>query len=311
MRSLFRFLWRYYPFFLFVLLEFVALRMVLAGGYQSTVSSTLYHVVGGVLHERVDKIRSYFYLEHDNELLLADNNRLKKQIQDLNIQMQGNTSFMPLDSLFSKPDLSVDVDSVVNSDSLLVNENSLLVNADSLTTNQDYASFEFIPALVIHNQTLHARNYLMLNKGSAEGIKKNMGVINAQGVVGIVSDVSEHFATVLSVLNVNANFSALVQPYGELCSLHWDGESAEYAQLLHVERSAELAVGDTVISSGFSYVFPKGMMMGYVSKIQESPNDFQVQLKLSVDFSRVHQVHVIRNPYYDELQQLRERSIEQ
>ncbi len=292
MRSLFRFLWKYYPFFLFILLELIALQMVFSGGYQSTVSSTLYHAVGGAVNAHIDKIRRYFYLEYDNALLVEDNNRLKAEVQALHMRMQGQLPFMSIDSLLSQSD-------------------SLLASHDSLPDKyQKQPSFEFLPALVIHNETLYTRNYLMLNKGSAEGVKKNMGVINAQGIVGIVSDVSEHFSTVLSVLNTDANFSVLVQPYGELCSLHWNAEDAEYAQLLHLERSAQLAIGDTVISSGFSYIFPKGIMIGQLSKIETNVSDFKVQLRLSVDFTRVHQVHIIRNTYYEELQELKERSID-
>ncbi len=293
MHSLFRFLWKYYPFFLFVLLELIALQMVFSGGYQSTASSALYHVVGGAVHTRIDKVKSYFYLERDNALLMEDNNRLKAQVQALRTQMQNNSPFMLVDSLQTSE------------------SDSLLASVDSLSqTPQQPASFEFLPALVIHNETLHTRNYLMLNKGSADGVKENMGVINAQGLVGIVSDVSEHFSTVLSVLNTDANFSALVQPYGELCSLHWNAQDTEHAQLLHLERSAQLAIGDTVISSGFSYIFPRGIMIGYLSKIESNSNDFQVRPKLSVDFSRVHQVHIVRNIYYEELQALKERSVE-
>ncbi len=288
MQALFRFLWRYYPFFLFVLLEIVALRIVVSGGYQSSVFSTLYHTAAGTVYEQIAQIKSYFYLEHDNAVLLEENNRLKEEVQSLKSYMQSSGTFMPMDSML-----------VEIADSSFVSENK-----------NTRAYFEFMPAQVIHNEITHLRNYLMLNKGSADGVTKNMGVVNAHGLVGVISDVSEHFCTVLPVLNTNVSFSVLVQPSGELCSMHWDGEDSRYAALLHLERSAQISVGDTVVSSGYSHIFPKNIMAGKVSAFEKKPDDFKVQLELSVDFSRLHHVHIVRNPYYYELQVLKKRSVE-
>lgn len=284
MRALFSFLWRYYPFFLFVVLEVVAMRMVLAGAYQSSVSSALYQNVGGRYYTMVDEVQQYFALQEDNQRLAAENARLKNTLADYKAATQPS-QFVSADSLY------------------LYADSTLPPLSDSMQ------HFEYTTAKIINNQIQRTRNYLMIDKGSADGVEKNMGVVSEQGLVGIVADVSEHFSTALSLLNTDAHFSVLVMPSGELCSLHWDAEQQQYAYLLHLEPSADIAVGDTVISSGYSHIFPRGIMAGTVYNIEHTQSHFEVQIRLSVDFSRLHWVNIIRNPYYHEISDLEERSM--
>lgn len=288
MFALFRFLWRYYPFFLFLILEIVALSMVVVAPYQQTVAYALFSGWSGAYFQKRQEVGAYFYLRKDNEALQVENTMLKTEIGRLQLMQQTSAHFLSADSLL------------------------MYKYVDSLEiVDSSRKHFEYMACQLVSNQTHKARNYLMINKGKADGIRPKMGVVNTHGVVGIVSKVSTHFSTLISLLNTDLQFSALVEPSGELCSLHWEAEDVQTAKLLHLEPSAQIAVGDTVITSGYSHIFPKGISLGVVSDIQNTNSEFNVWVKLSVDFSRIHHVNVLSNPYEQELRDLESKEVSQ
>lgn len=157
--------------------------------------------------------------------------------------------------------------------------------------------YQFVSSQVINNSVNKQNNYLTLNKGSLHGIETGMAVVSVQGVVGIVKAVSKNFASVISLLNQNLKISAMVKKNGYFGTLQWDGKSYKYATLKDLPNHIQIEKGDTVITSGYSAIFPKGEEIGVVDQVSkgESGNFFTVKVQLFEDFKSLSNVFVIKN----------------
>ena len=136
---------------------------------------------------------------------------------------------------------------------------------------------------------------MTIDKGSADGIHKDMGVISGTGVVGIVYLVAEHYAIVIPVLNTKSNISCMIQNRGYFGYLRWKGGVSDLAYLEEVPRHAHFKLGDYVVTSGYSAVFPPGVRVGRILHVFNSADglSYRVQLRLSTDFARLRDVCVI------------------
>lgn len=141
-------------------------------------------------------------------------------------------------------------------------------------------------------------NYITLNKGAKDGIEEGMGVINRSGVVGIVSKVSENYSLVMPLINPKLRLSCKLKKSGYFGSLVWDANSAEYAKLEELPRHVEFEKGDTIVTSGYSSVFPEGIMVGTVEEYSRQKNDnfYTLKIKLSTDFFKLGNLCIIDNP---------------
>jgi rod shape-determining protein MreC len=169
--------------------------------------------------------------------------------------------------------------------------------------------YDVIAAKVVNNSVMYLSNYITINKGSADGISSDMCVVSERGVVGIVSTVAEHYSTVLPLLNPRFRLSCKVLGSNYFGSMSWDGRSARYAQLDELPRHVEFNEGDTIVTSGFSAIFPEGILVGKVSSFDERQRDdnfYSLTVKLATDFYRLSSVMVIRNYHRDEQLQLEE-----
>jgi rod shape-determining protein MreC len=161
-------------------------------------------------------------------------------------------------------------------------------------------------AKVISNSVTHTANYITIDKGKADNIAQDMGVISDYGVVGIISHVSEHFAVVLPILNPRHRMSCKLLRTGYFGSLGWDGKDARYAQLGELPRHAEVEVGDTVVTSGYSAIFPEGLLVGIVREYDKYSNEsfHSANVELSVDLAALSDVHVVLYEHAQERQEL-------
>jgi rod shape-determining protein MreC len=166
--------------------------------------------------------------------------------------------------------------------------------------------YEYVPAQVVSNSVTKRNNYITLNRGSAHGIKPEMGVISESGIVGIVMNTSEHYCTVLSLLNNNCKISAKIQKNGAFGSLVWDGDDPKYAALRDVNKHVPLMTNDVIITSNFSTIFPEGIPIGkiYSHSLDAGDNFHTIKVELFTDFSTVSTVYVIRNLMKDEKKDL-------
>jgi len=167
------------------------------------------------------------------------------------------------------------------------------------TYKQDYT---YIDAKVVNSSINRRKNYLTLNKGYLSGIKKDMGVISPDGVVGIVSDVSPNYATVMSVLHLDTKISAKLKKSGQIGSLVWPGINYRKGKLKDMPTHVVLHKGDTIVTSGFSAIFPEGINIGYVIgyNLKDGEMFYDVDLALAVDYNNLSYVYVVNNIFKTE-----------
>lgn len=179
-------------------------------------------------------------------------------------------------------------------------------NQDSLVAN----NFEFIPAVVINNAVKNLNNKITLNKGSNEGIKKGMGVISRNGIVGVVSHVSSEFCTVNSILNIQTNVSGIVARTKTLGDLAWEGKSPAFLNMNSIPQYVPLLIGDTITTSGFSTIFPKGHLVGSISSIDKNSRTgyFDIDVRLSNDLASIEYVYIIKNIIYETIEEFQEET---
>lgn len=273
MLRIFQFLYRVRAFFLFAFLEFLAMWMIVANNSPQGAAffNSSNEVVGWALKQQADIIQ-FFSLVNANAALVDENARLKHELLELQVRPDS----MPLV-----------IDSALE------------------------ATFELKGARVVANSLRFSQNYLNLDKGSKDGIKPGMGVFNSQGIVGRVKSVSENYAVAFSVLNTNLLISAKIKSSDVFGSVRWDGSNTAEVQLLYVPRHVKASKGDTVISSGFNAVFPEGILIGKISKVEVNkadPNYLALTVKLSTDFSKLNYVYLVENTRFQELDSLYRQS---
>lgn len=167
--------------------------------------------------------------------------------------------------------------------------------------------YDYTIAHVIYNSTDQVANCIILDKGARDGIEKEMAVTSPKGVVGVVQEVSNNFAYVLPVLNRNSRINAIVSPLNQVGTIVWEGTDPETALLENIPQHLEINIGDSVLTSGYSRIFPKGLFIGSVKEVSSGKNAsfLTIKVKLGADFSRLNTVYLIRNLYKSEIDALK------
>jgi len=166
--------------------------------------------------------------------------------------------------------------------------------------------YDFIASKVINNSVANFSNYITINKGRKHGIEPGMGVISQKGIVGMVKSVSNNYATVTSLLNINFNVSSALKRTGTFCTVKWDGKDSQSSKVLYVPRHVKVVPGDTIITSGYNAVFPENLMIGTVTDVNIEANQafYNVDLDLVNDFTSLRYVYVIKNHAKSEIDSL-------
>ena len=272
MRNLLLFLWRYNFFIYFLLLEVFCIYQIAQNSNfhrASFVNST--NRVSAKLNTGVSAVAEYINLKETNEALARQNAALK--------------SILP--GTFY-------IDSV---------------NRQVLNDTLHHQQYEFMTAKVVNNSINRRNNYLTLDRGSLQGVKPEMGVICADGIVGIVKDVSEHYCSVISFLHKDSRISARIKKNGFIGSLVWEGYDEQIATLKDIAKHVKLAKGDTIVTSSFSTIFPDGIMIGRIDYVNAGTgNNFQdVKVKLSTPFGSLTYVYLVSNLMKEEQLKLEEK----
>lgn len=263
MRNLLEFLAKYNHWFVFLILEVVSMVLLFQyNSYQGSAWFSSANAVTGKLYEWDANMETFFSLTKVNQELTQRNAYLEQEVQKLS------------DSLVS------------------VTKDSSIYHRDQFALLRNY---RLIPAKVVANSVDKPGNLMTIDKGSADGIHKDMGVISGTGVVGIVYLVAEHYAIVIPVLNTKSNISCMIQNRGYFGYLRWKGGVSDLAYLEEVPRHAHFKLGDYVVTSGYSAVFPPGVRVGRILHVFNSADglSYRVQLRLSTDFARLRDVCVI------------------
>ena len=279
MRNLINFLLKYNYWFLFVILEVASFVLLFRfNNYQQSAYFTSAYTVVGAVYEVSGGISSYFHLKSVNEDLLDRNMLLEEQINNLEKALKERQ----LDSI--------------------------AVNSIRKMPQKDYQLFK---ARVIKNSLNLADNYITIDKGTSSGIHSEMGVVDGNGIVGIVYETSPSYSVVISVLNSKSNISCKIVGSDYFGYLKWEHGDSRYAYLKDLPRHAEFNLGDTVVTSGFSTVFPEGIMVGTVDDMSDSHDglSYLLKIKLATDFGKVSDVRVIARNGQQEQKELENKAV--
>jgi rod shape-determining protein MreC len=172
--------------------------------------------------------------------------------------------------------------------------------------------YEMFSASVVNNSINKKDNYITINKGTRDGIKPEMGVIDRNGVVGIVYKTSAHYSLVISLLNSNSNINCKIANSDYFGYLNWEGDDSRYAILHDLPRHAKFTLGDTIVTSGHSRVFPEGVIVGTIDDIADSNDGLSYYLKIALasDFGKLNSVRVINRLNQEEKEELEKNTIE-
>ena len=270
MQNLIAFLIKYGHWFLFILLEVIGFVLVFQyNNYQGSVWFSSANVAIGKVYEVNSKITSFFSLTEINKQLTERNVYLEQQLTKLQEQLNG------------KPKTVDEVRSI---------------------RQQVPAEFKIYPAKVVSNSLDKLDNLITIDKGSADGIRKDMGVVSGNGIVGVVYMVGRHYSVVIPVLNNHSNISCTIRDRGYFGYLRWTGGDPQIAYVEDIPRHARFALGMSVVTSGYSSIFPPGLMVGKILHVFNSPNglSYRLQIKLATDFGRLRDVCVVDNSGMEE-----------
>lgn len=265
MRNLLAFLAKYNHWFVFILLEVICFVLLFRfNNFQGSVYFSSANAVAGKVYEYNSSVTTFFNMSQSNKKLSERNLILEQQVRAL-------TQYI----------------ATHHGDSLAMKQ----------CQKQALAGFKLIPAKVIQSTINREDNLITIDKGKADGIHEDMGVACGTGVVGVVYMASDHYSIVLPVINVNSNISVMIRKRGYFGFLHWKGTPSDIAYVDDVPRHARFALGDYVVTNGYSSIFPPGIMVGKILHVFNSSDglSYRVQLRLSTDFGKLRHVCVIDN----------------
>jgi rod shape-determining protein MreC len=264
---------KYKYLLLFLGLELVG--FILTSNYQSYHRSKYINASNGIfagLHRVNYEITHYFGLKKENQSLQEENLILLGRISVLQSQIK----------------------------------DSLSQNFESVFTDfPDLSKTQITKAEVIVNQYENRNNYLIIDKGSRDSIKLDQGVFNHKGILGIINHTSNHYSSVMSILNPEIKLNVRLKNSSYFGSLSWDGSNYNTLQIEDLPRQATIAIGDTIVTGGRSLIFPDGIPVGKVKTIRLQHNIYKsIDVELFNDMADINHVYIIEQKQIDEAQDL-------
>jgi len=274
-RTLLNFAIKNYYYLLFILLQAACvLLMVKNRSFQSTRIINSANAVSAKTYEVVANTKEYLSLRGENQRLAAENARLKNLLRSSSYEFINLKTMQRNDTLYKQ-------------------------------------KYNFISAKVLNNTTNLRSNYITLNVGRAQGVVHDMSIVNTEGIVGIVKDVSENFSSALSVLHKDVKINCKLKRDGSYGPLNWEKDD-DYtaATLTDIPIHAKFKVGDTIVTSSLSSIFPEGIMVGTVRQFERKSGDafFTLKINLATQFRKINHVHVIKNFFKTEQDSLELKS---
>ena len=259
MKEIIKLILKYHFTIIFILLEIVSFSLIIRHNeYQRAIFSESASTLFGNISSTITSIKDYFRLKEINESLAKENILLKNRLEAYEFLQ---------DTIIQRT----------------VVEGSIPV-------------YEYIGAKQVNATYNRTKNYITLNRGRKNGLQKEMAVCTPEGIVGLIQDLSDHFAVVIPLINVDARISAKIKKNNYYGSLQWDGNDYAYSYLNDIPYHVEVNAGDTIVTSGLSKIFPEGIVVGYVESVDKvTANFLKIKVKLAVDFKRINHVYVILN----------------
>lgn len=280
MRNLLYLLARNAHWLLFVALELASLTLLFRfNSYQGSVWLSSANAVAGKVYEWRSAVTQYFALGELNRSLSERNVQLEAML----VEAQRRLDAAAIDTF------------ALGNIGLNAGETDIIVGAK-----------------VVSNSVHRVDNFITIDKGRADGVEKDMGVVSGTGVVGIVYLVSNHYSVVLPLLNSHSNVSCALQGRGYFGYLHWRGGATDVARLDDVPRHAHFRKGDAVVTSGYSAVFPEGVLVGRLERVFNSADglSYSMEVRLSTDFGSLRDVFVVGNGAMKEQREIRQAALD-
>jgi rod shape-determining protein MreC len=226
------------------------------------------NTITGGFYAKFSNFSDYLNLKTENEILSEENTKLKNLLDKNNAV-------------------------IINGDTKVI---------DSIKYQQKYT---YTTAKIIKNDYSNAFNFITVNKGKKQGILKEMAVINSKGIIGITDNVSKNYATVQSILSKNSKINARIKNSNQFGSLEWNGKDYNIVQLMDIPKQESLKIGDTIETGGKSTIFPEGILIGTVLKMnQGNTADNKIDVKLFNDMSNLGYVYIVKNLHKVEIRLL-------
>jgi rod shape-determining protein MreC len=270
MQQIFNFIYKNSNRLLFLLLLGMSVSLsIQSHSYHRSRIISSANFISGAVYERVNYVQAFFNLRTQNEALAQENATLRSML----FNAKDTTTVPKLDSLAG------------------VKQTDIIVSR------------------VIHNTFNTHENYLTINSGSIQGVKSDMGVINSLGIVGMIDNTSDNYATVISILNIKSQINAKLKKSNHFGSLTWNGKNTGFAQLTDVPRLASIKKGDTIVTGGQSVIFPENVNIGTIDKvyINNQNNYYTLDVKLFNDMTNLGHVYILKNKNRNEILNLEKK----
>ena len=273
MESLIAFLKRYNYVFVFLLLEIFSIVFITQNSnYQGSKIVQAGNAVAGRCYGTMSLIRDYFGLRKENERLAAENAELRARLESSYISYNLR-EFVHEDTVYKQ-------------------------------------RYSYTEARVVKNSWNQTNNYIMINKGRLQGVHLDQAVISPQGIVGVVVNTTDNFATVMPVLHSNSRNSVRINRINTNGSLLWRGGDFRYATLVDIPTTHTLKTNDTIVTSGMANDFPEGVMVGFVDKVmtERGSGFYTIKVRLATEFNKLDHVYIIDNRFKAEQDSLMART---
>jgi rod shape-determining protein MreC len=262
MERLFNFVYEYRAFFTFLALEILCAWLIIQNNqYQGAKYFNSSNKASATILNFSHSVREYFSLRHINEELAKENSSLRKKLEQRN------------QSLYALKTREITDPAIIN-------------------------RYDFVSAKVVNNSTSQFKNFLTIDQGADAGIKSGMAVVSYGRAVGKIKSVSQHYAVVISLLNTDEEVSSVIKRTGYFGTIQWmDGNDPRLIDLRYIPRHVKPIIGDTVITSGYNAVFPEGIMVGIIKKVnlKEEALFYDIKVELAQDFGNLNFVEVVKS----------------
>ena len=273
MEALFAFIKRYNYVFVFLLLEIFSIVFITQNSnYQGSKIVQAGNAVAGRCYGTMSLIRDYVGLRKENERLAAENAELRARLESSYISYNLR-EFVHEDTVYKQ-------------------------------------RYSYTEARVVKNSWNQTNNYIMINKGRLQGVHLDQAVISPQGIVGVVVNTTDNFATVMPVLHSNSRNSVRINRINTNGSLLWRGGDFRFATLVDIPTTHTLKTNDTIVTSGMANDFPEGVMVGFVDKVmtERGSGFYTIKVRLATEFNKLDHVYIIDNRFKAEQDSLMART---
>lgn len=278
MNTLREFFNKFFHVIVFVVLLVTSIVLIYNSmNYQRFVLATTTQSITGPINKSWSKVLRHFQFSEENENLMQQNIQLLREKENLFIYSE--------DSLYSHS----------------------VSDTNKYGNKVEKRMYDYFTAHVIYNTTNKKHNYIIIDKGLKDGVTTDMAVLSAQGVVGVVNDVSENFSSIIPLLNPNSRISAKIMPINQIGTVVWEDNDPELGYLVDIPQHLTVNIGDSVFTSGYSNVFPANILIGtVVNKYDNAKNTFlTIKVRFSTNFNNINSVYLVKNLYKSELDSLK------